>query len=81
VPDGSVSRQQCRIYVDGAAAVENLSSSNITRLNGEPLYDPASLKAGDELRCGRVTLVVDSLQSAGYSGMDDLNRGTVFINV
>jgi len=59
--DSSVSRTQCRINLSDGAVVENLSQSNITRLNGVPLTMPALLRTGDRLQCGRVSLRVEAL--------------------
>jgi pSer/pThr/pTyr-binding forkhead associated (FHA) protein len=60
--------------------VENLSSSNVTKLNGKPLNSPAPIKAGDELKFGRVTIVVDSLYESDSRDAGGLDKGTVFIN-
>lgn len=76
--EGSVSREQCRIYWDGAVYAENLSGSNITQLNGAPLTAPTLLSEGDLLKCGRVSLTVEKLTSAGGG---NLNKKTAFINI
>jgi hypothetical protein len=77
----SVSRRQCKIHLSSNIAVENLSETNTTRLNGKPLFSPAAIAQGDRLRCGRVTLVVESLYASDSSCIEDINNGTVFINV
>jgi hypothetical protein len=80
IADNSVSRRQCRLYMSASAAAENLSSSNVTKLNGKPLSSPMPIKAGDELKFGRVTIVVDSLYEADSRDAGGLDKGTVFIN-
>ena len=53
-----VSRFHCSLSVaDGELAVENLSRSNGTFVNGSRI-DRAVLKKGDRLRVGRIELVV-----------------------
>ena len=53
-----VSRFHCSVSVaDGGLAVENLSRSNGTFVNGRRI-DRAVLKEGDRLRVGRIELVV-----------------------
>ena len=62
-----VSRFHCSLSVaDGELAVENLSRSNGTFVNGDRI-ERAVLKAGDRLRVGRIELVV----SAGDAPADD----------
>ena len=77
----SVARNQCKIYLDNAAYVENLSKTNITRLNGKILDAPAEIKTGDLIKCGRVTLAVDSLAIPDAGGAGDPSGKTVFINL
>lgn len=79
--ESSVSRQQCLLYLNGAAYAENLSKSNKTLLNGEPLNVPAEIKTGDKLKCGRITLIVDSLYVSDSHNVGELNKGTRFINI
>jgi hypothetical protein len=81
LPDKSVSRRQCRLYINRVPSVENLSNSNKTLLNGEPLNAPTALKVGDKLKCGHVTLLVESLYATDSQNVGDLNRGTELINV
>lgn len=82
VADESMSRQQCLIYlVENIPTIENKSKSNITQLNGEKLNVPRPLKAGDKIKCGRVTLLVDSFyRGTGGSG-ENLNKNTRYVNV
>ncbi len=55
-----VSRFHCSLsVVDGELAVENLSRSNGTFVNGSRI-ERAVLKAGDRLRVGRIELVVSA---------------------
>jgi hypothetical protein len=79
--DPSVSRRQCRIYMGSAVTAENLSKSNVTRLNGKPLNVPTAIMEGDKLKCGRITLIVESLYASGSGFVGDMNKGTAFINV
>jgi hypothetical protein len=80
--DTSVSRPHCKLYLtNGVATVENLSKSNITQLNGEALNVPHPIKEGDKLKCGRVTIMVDSLYGSDSSNVGNLNKMTGFVNV
>lgn len=66
-----VSRFHCSLSVaDGELAVENLSRSNGTFVNGSRI-ERAVLKAGDRLRVGRIELVV----SAGEAPREETDRG------
>jgi len=56
----SVSRRHARLQIRGGAArVEDLGSSNGTRLNGVDLASPSDLRHGDRLDLGNVSLQVD----------------------
>ena len=79
--EASVSRQQCRLFADNTPMIENLSKSNITQLNGKKLKSPAIIKVGDKIKCGRITLVVDSLYESDSQNVGVLNKGTRFINI
>jgi pSer/pThr/pTyr-binding forkhead associated (FHA) protein len=58
--DLSVSRRQFKLFLsEGCVMVENISESNVTLLNGEPINEPTVLNVGDKLGCGRVTLVAE----------------------
>lgn len=58
--DPTVARRQCEIYQkDGQIVVENRSHSNITRVNGQKVYETCELKNGDILQMGRVRLRVE----------------------
>lgn len=82
VADDSVSRQQCLIYlVENIPTIENKSKSNITRLNGETLNVPRMLRAGDKIKCGRMTLLVDSFYRVTGGSEGNLNKDTRFLNV
>ena len=60
-----VSRFHCSLFVaDGELAVENLSRSNGTFVNGSRV-ERAVLKAGDRLRVGRTELVVSTGDAPG----------------
>ncbi|MCI8398128.1 MAG: VWA domain-containing protein [Oscillibacter sp.] len=57
--EASVARQQCRIYRQGSwIMVENLSKSNITKLDGRPVTEPRELVSGSTLKMGRVQVRV-----------------------
>jgi pSer/pThr/pTyr-binding forkhead associated (FHA) protein len=59
--DGGVSRRHARLIVEGGNYfVEDLDSTNYTFVNKQRLQPKVreSLKDGDELRCGRVALVL-----------------------
>jgi pSer/pThr/pTyr-binding forkhead associated (FHA) protein len=79
--ESSVSRQQCKIYLNGAVIIENLSNSNRTQLNGLPLNNPTILKLGDKIKCGRTTLIVDALNVSDSHSAGDLNKFTQFVNI
>jgi transcriptional regulator with GAF, ATPase, and Fis domain len=59
--DGKVSREHCRITVDGAGrlAIEDLGSQNGTFVNGARVDGGAALQAGDELAIGDSLFLVD----------------------
>ena len=71
----SVAREQCKIVIGGAGlTVINLSTTNITKLNGRTLAGPAPLNLGDNITMGRETLLVDDIRSPVSSGIlpDDI---------
>jgi len=52
IPNAEMSRRHCRIYWDGASyVVEDLGSSNGTRVNGEKIQT-APLQSGDQVQIG-----------------------------
>jgi hypothetical protein len=74
--DKSVSHNQCRIYTQNDyIVIENLSRSNITKLNNTDLNSPKPLKKGDRIKCGRVVLSVESIKDSGA------DVGTQLLNV
>jgi uncharacterized protein YegL len=79
--DPSVSRTQCKIYMTAVATIENLSKSNITQLNGTPLTAPTKIKTGDKLKFGRITIIVELLYAADSCNVNDISKGTMYINV
>ena len=83
IDEKSMSRRQCRFYVDagGNPTAENLSSANVTQLNGEPLNTPRSISESDKLKCGHVTLMIDSLCGSSSGNSGNINRMTEFLNV
>ena len=89
--DDEVSRQHARILVEeGRVQVEDLKSTNGTRLNGELLHGLTDLRAGDRLAIGGHVLklvFLDPLERAFHETLLDLstrdpltglaNRGSV----
>jgi diguanylate cyclase (GGDEF)-like protein len=75
--DGEVSRHHARILVaEGRVQVEDLGSTNGTRLNGELLRGPAELRAGDRLAIGGHVLklvFLDPLERAFHETLLDLS--------
>lgn len=58
IPLADISRTHCELALDnGSVLVRDLDSSNGTFVNGEQV-DEAKLKAGDEVRLGPITFVV-----------------------
>ena len=59
--EGGVSRKHARISVDGGSYfIEDLDSTNLTFVNRQKLAPKTRhpLNDGDEIRCGRVALVL-----------------------
>lgn len=82
IAEGTVAREQCQLYqTPGGVMVKNLSTSNITCLNGQKIQAPVPLNSGDQLKCGRILLLVESIYSSGTYGTEDLNKMTTFVNV
>ncbi|MCC6750187.1 MAG: FHA domain-containing protein [Deltaproteobacteria bacterium] len=80
--DPAVSRQHVRLVVAGGSlTVEDLGSSNGTRVNGQPLTTQRALKDGDSLQVGnrqfRVHVIAD-LRGDESCDEDTLNRGDVW---
>ena len=82
IDDSSMSRQQCRLYLlNNAPMIENISQSNITQLNGELINNPQTIEEGDKIKCGRVILMVDSLDGSDSNSVGNLNKMTGFVNI
>lgn len=65
VPDDGASRKHAKISQDGEGwQVEDLQSSNGTRVNGEPLKRPLTLRNGDLIQIGEVTFRFDEQMQA-----------------
>lgn len=80
--DKSVSRLQCRLYLDKSIPmVKNTSKSNITRINGETLHSPHMIKEGDRLGCGRITLLINLIYTSHPGEADRLNKMTEYVNL
>jgi len=89
--DGEVSRYHARIRVEeGHVQIEDLGSTNGTRVNGELIRGPAGLRAGDRLSLGSHVLklvFLDPLERTFHETLLDLstkdpltglaNRGSV----
>lgn len=56
IPAPSVSRRHARIVVGAEATIEDLGSTNGTKLNEQPLSGPAKLQPGDPITVGREAL-------------------------
>jgi hypothetical protein len=64
--DKSVSREQCKIVVQGAGlVVVHLSQTNKTSLNGANVASSSPLQSGGTLKFGREVLHIDYIQSIG----------------
>ena len=58
--DGKVSREHCRLTVEGGAvSIEDLGSQNGTFVNGEAIRAPRRLAPGDEIAVGDSLLLYD----------------------
>jgi hypothetical protein len=65
VPDEGASRKHARISQEGDTyQVEDMQSSNGTRVNGQPLNKPLKLRDGDLVQIGRVTFKFGLQQAA-----------------
>lgn len=65
IDDPGISSRHARIYLQGGQFwVEDLGSTNGTRLNGQPLEGRQALKDGDRIQLGQNTLIRASLQDA-----------------
>lgn len=56
-----VSRRHARLFFDqGQLYIEDLQSTNLTRVNGDPVEpgNPRPLRSGDEVRLGRLSLMI-----------------------
>ena len=62
--EGSVARNQCKIVIESPGlSVVNLSTTNITMLNGAKISGSSHLRTGDRLTMGRETLRVDHIKA------------------
>jgi hypothetical protein len=68
VPDEGASRKHARISLEGETyKVEDMQSSNGTRVNGQPLNKPLKLRDGDLVQIGDVTFKFGVQQAAPNS--------------
>jgi hypothetical protein len=66
IKDGTVSRFQCKIWVEGAALrLLNISSSNWTHVNGARVEAPVTLAENDAIAMGSTVLVLKWLGPPG----------------
>ena len=79
--DKSISRQHCRIFYNGATMIENLSKTNVAKLNGIVLSTPTGLEEGDRIECGRATLMVDSIYCSDTDESEVQRSGTFYIDI
>ena len=77
LPDGEVSRRHACLHVTpGGVRLEDLGSTNGTRLNGIPLHGSATLLAGDRVTVGGHVLklvAMDPLERAFHETLLDLS--------
>src|SRR6185437_5473858 len=60
IPSNEVSRQHCRLRLEGGlVTVEDLESVNGTFLNGQLVNEPQLVQPGDELEVGPAKFVVE----------------------
>lgn len=86
-PDRSVSRWHARIGFDGRDAdVEDLQSSNGTKVNGRAIQEKTRLQPGDTIQVGKFQLEFqdkeesfDSDTTLGYDQRFDIQSGTIEI--
>ena len=61
--DATVSRSQfCLFIEDERLMIENLSRVNVTKKNGNPVWQPVSLEEGDILEMGRMRYMVKEIR-------------------
>lgn len=61
--DATVSRSQfCLFIEDERVMIENLSRVNVTKKNGNPVWQPVSLEEGDILEMGRMRYMVKEIR-------------------
>lgn len=61
--DATVSRSQfCLFVTNDGIMIENLSAVNITKKNGEPVWQPVRLEEGDILELGRMRYMVRKIR-------------------
>lgn len=64
IGEPTVSRRQAEIDVEGGRfTLKNLSETNATKLNGQPVADGAELSDGDRISAGLLTLVFHDLRA------------------
>lgn len=76
--DKSVSHEQFKLIAgDIGIMLKNLSSANITRVNGTEVRSETSLQAGDVIKAGRISLSVDLVQKISVDAPlpDDNSNG------
>lgn len=79
--DSAVSRKQCKMIDQVGPVIINLSSSNITQVNGKKITNAEPIKEGDRIKCGRVTLIVESITPKRTGKFESINGVTSFVRV
>ena len=70
----AISRHHARILVHaGGATLEDLNSKNGTYLNDRPVHEAVTIRDGDEIRVGTVTMTLR--QREGFDSTVSLRRG------
>jgi pSer/pThr/pTyr-binding forkhead associated (FHA) protein len=76
IPDDTISARHARLmYHHAQWWLEDLGSTNGTRLNGQVVTTPTVLTNDDEIACGATTLVVDI--AAQISDLSNSNTQTI----
>ncbi|WNG39658.1 FHA domain-containing protein [Archangium violaceum] len=74
--DAGISRRHCRIFSEGGEYfVEDLGSSNGTRVNGTPVEGKQALSKGDQLSLGPVVFVFSPTLDEDVTGEEPLLAG------
>ena len=61
--------------------IENISSSNVTQLNGLKVSTPSEIRDGDKIKCGKVVLMVDTFYGSKFTESRSSENETMILNV